>query len=261
MAAILLQDQEAIRLVAKVNAMTTHVPVGGLVYANASYCQLMVDGDPGGIAYDIIIDQEADSYAAKAQAQPGQALGNILFINGFFVQAFGPSAGGSGGGTDWADITGKPATFPPTTGTTEGTALDGAATLDTIAGTVPVAKGGTGATTAAAGWTALGGGAVGKLATLPVASTTAAGVIQIGAAATQAMAGDKFAQGVAVANASSAASTAPVAIDPAADLPTTVAAVNEIVACLTAVRSNSGSSVTQLNALLASLRTGKQLAP
>ncbi len=59
-----------------------------------------------------------------------------LFVNGVEVKPGGSSA------VAWGDITGKPETFPPTIGTTAGTALAGNTHILTI---------GTTATTAAAG--------------------------------------------------------------------------------------------------------------
>lgn len=61
--------------------------------------------------------------------------------------------GGSGGAVDWADVTGKPATFAPTIGATASTAGAGNDSRLTagVAGTATVRAIGTTGTTAAAG--------------------------------------------------------------------------------------------------------------
>lgn len=87
-----------------------------------------------------------------------------------------------------------------------------------------------------AAWAAVGGGAVGKLASLPVSSTTVAGVIQIGTAATNAMAGNKTLANIGgvvpSAGLPKAAAIPDLATD--ADLPTAVAKINALLVALRA---------------------------
>lgn len=60
---------------------------------------------------------------SKAEPTPGQSLGKVAF----FDEHGDPVDVGGGGATTvaWADVTGKPATFPPTVGTTATTAKAG----------------------------------------------------------------------------------------------------------------------------------------
>lgn len=205
MATIILHDEDVFRLAASVNAKQGegYAPAGGILYSNGLYIQPMATGDATD-PYVIVREQETQNFAAKAV---GSALGSIQFVDGFFIQAFGTAAGGGGPtSVAWGDVTGKPSTFAPIVGTTANQAMAGNKTLANIGGVVPtsglptasttaagiiqigttatnamagntaitaiggtlsIAKGGTGATTAANAWTALGGGAVGKLAALP----------------------------------------------------------------------------------------------
>lgn len=238
MAGLMLNDTDIIRLAETVNRQQAagYAPVGGLIIGSGVYFQYMVEGDNGGVAYSIVLTQSDVAFQEEANAHAGSGLGTCQFINGWFMQAFGAEASGGAATVAWGDITGKPSTFAPIIGTTATTAMAGNKTLANIGGVVPtsglpaasttaagiiqigtgatqamagntaltaiggtlsVAKGGTGATTAAAAWTALGGGAVGKLAALPKA------------AATPDLAAD-------------------------ADLPTTVAKVNDLLAALRA---------------------------
>lgn len=78
-----------------------------------------------------------------------------------------------GGGVDWADVTGKPATFAPTIGNTATTALAGNTALLTI---------GTTATTAKAGnYTPAWGDITGKPAVIAAGADAAAARTAIGA--------------------------------------------------------------------------------
>lgn len=191
MPGIILHDEDVYRLAQSVNTKQTegYAPMGGILANNGMYYQPMVTGSVTA-QYVVVREQESQNFIARSETTTGSALGDIQYVDGFFLQAFGEEPGGGAVTVAWGDITGKPSTFAPTTGTTAATAMPGNTQLTGIGGTLTIAKGGTGATTAAAAWTALGGGDVGKLASLPVASTTAAGVIQIGTAATQAMAGN-----------------------------------------------------------------------
>lgn len=92
----------------------------------------------------------------------------------FFAYAYKGSSGGAVS-VAWADVTGKPATFPPIVGTEANQAMPGNKTLANIGGVVPASG-------------------------LPAASTSAPGIIQIGAGANNAMPGNKFVAGAAVAN-------------------------------------------------------------
>lgn len=67
-------------------------------------------------------------------------------------------------------------------------------------------------------------------------------------------------QGAAVPNATSASSNVVSALATGADLPTTVAKVNEIITALNAIRSNAGSGLTTVNSVLTSLRASGALA-
>lgn len=236
MAGLMLNDTDVIRLADAVNRQQAagYAPVGGLVIGNGVFYQYMVTGGNGGVAYSIVLTQSDVAFQEEASAHAGSGLGTCQFLNGWFVQAFGAEASGGAASVAWGDITGKPATFAPIVGTGATQAMPGNTALTAISGTLTVAKGGTGATTAAAAWTALGGGAVGKLASLPTASTTVAGIIQIGTGATQAMAGNKTLANIGgvvpAAGLPKAAATPDLATD--ADLPTTVAKVNALLAAL-----------------------------
>lgn len=191
MPGIILHDEDVYRLAQSVNTKQTegYAPMGGILANNGMYYQPMVEGSVTA-QYVVVREQESQNFIARSETTTGSALGDIQYVDGFFLQAFGEEPGGGSATVTWGDITGKPATFPPTTGTTAGTAMPGNTQLTGIGGTLSIAKGGTGATTAAAAWTALGGGDVGKLASLPVASTAAAGIIQIGTTPTTAKAGN-----------------------------------------------------------------------
>lgn len=80
---------------------------------------------------------------------------------------------------------------------------------------------------------------------IPDATTTVKGVVL---------------QGAAVANANATSSSVVAALATGADLPTTVAKVNEVITALNAVRSDSGSALTTVNAALTSLRASGALA-
>lgn len=86
-----------------------------------------------------------------------------LFVNGVEV-----TPGGGGSAVAWGDITGKPATFPPTTGTTAGTAL---------AGNTPLLALGNTATTAAAGNHTHAATAITATAISPGTATTVQGIL------------------------------------------------------------------------------------
>lgn len=80
---------------------------------------------------------------------------------------------------------------------------------------------------------------------IPDATTTVKGVVL---------------QGAAVANANATSSSVVTALAAGADLPTTVAKVNEVITALNAIRSNAGASLTTVNAALTSLRASGALA-
>ncbi|MEU4502648.1 hypothetical protein [Streptomyces sp. NPDC024089] len=83
--------------------------------------------------------------ATGAHDDPNQAVVDITVIES--------DLDGGGGSVDWAAITGKPATFAPTIGTTATTAVAGSDSRLTVgaAGTATVRALGTTATTACAG--------------------------------------------------------------------------------------------------------------
>ncbi|MFB7007888.1 MULTISPECIES: hypothetical protein [unclassified Streptomyces] len=96
-------------------------------------------------------DPYAVAVALDAGTAPaGQTPGTVIRVAPLRTVGLG---GGGGGSVDWAAITGKPATFAPTIGTTATTALAGNDTRLTAgaAGTATVRALGTTATTAAAG--------------------------------------------------------------------------------------------------------------
>lgn len=259
MPGIILHDEDVYRLAQSVNVKQTegYAPMGGILANNGMYYQPMIEGSVTA-QYVVVREQESQNFIARADTTTAPGLGDIQYVDGFFLQAFGEEPGGGSATVAWGDVTGKPATFPPTTGTTAGTALAGNTQLAGIGGTLSVAKGGTGATTADAAWTALGGGAVGKLASLPVATTAAAGIIQIGTTATTAKAGNYTPPNAAAATRGMVLQAASPAATPAVtstqvdaatvDLPTLAAEYNKLQADFTGLR-------TVYSALLGNLRS------
>jgi hypothetical protein len=131
--------------------------IGAVVYVDAGG---LVRAMPRGV------DVVANSGATKPAQYPGrmyvQADTSQLFWSNGAVWA-AVSGTGSGGSVSWASITDKPTVFPPEIGSTATTAAAGNHTHDATAitsGVLPIARGGTGATTAAAALTALGGAAL-----------------------------------------------------------------------------------------------------
>lgn len=132
----------------------------------------------------------------------------------FFAYAYKGSSAGAVS-VSWADVTGKPDTFAPIVGTDANQAMPGNKTLANIGGVVPVSG-------------------------LPAASTSAPGIIQIGAGENNAMPGNKFVAGATVDNVENQTVTGTEAAEVATSATTAVNAVG-----------------TKLNDLLAQLRVAK----
>ncbi|AEI91253.1 gp53 [Escherichia phage phiEB49] len=191
----------------------------------------------GSQSYSVVVAKGADSSITEAKVITSTNMRNLfdaieaasddgftidtsslsLSSGQFFAYAYKGSAGGSVS-VAWGDVTGKPSTFSPIVGTAANQAMAGNKTLTNIGGVVPVSG-------------------------LPLASTTAAGAIQIGTGATNAMPGNKFVAGAAVANVGSQTVTGAEAAEVATSATAAVNAVG-----------------TKLNDLLAQLRVAKIIA-
>lgn len=90
MAVVILNGQDTTKLSADVNALLSsgYVPACGLTYRNGIFYQPMVTGDSA-VAYSIIDEATDVAFQSKANANAGRALGEILTINGRFIQAYG----------------------------------------------------------------------------------------------------------------------------------------------------------------------------
>lgn len=158
------------------------------------------------------------------QRDPQQALGRIALFN----EAGQPvDVGGGAAGVAWADVTGKPATYPPTIGTTASTAMAGntpipaAPTADTLSGATAVGRQVMTAADATAARTAIGAGT---------------SSLALGATSSTAKAGNYTPTTAEVSNALKAKTqiTALAAVDGAAELSVVVDAVNAVIAALKA---------------------------
>ncbi|MFJ2702979.1 hypothetical protein ACIO3R_07240 [Streptomyces sp. NPDC087428] len=171
---------------------------------------------------------EGDRYAVAMAldvgvAPAGSVPGTMIRVAPLRTVGLGAGGGGGGGSTAWADITGKPATFPPAIGATASTAVAGNDPRLTAgaAATATVRAIGTAATTAAAGDHTHTG------LTADAAAGTAS-IRTLGTAATSAAAGNHTHTGL---------------------LTGTATAVNNSTA------TDAAGAVTDFNALLAVLRT------
>jgi len=183
----------------------------------------------GSQSYSIVVAKGADSSITEAKVITSNSMRKLfeaieaasddgftidtsslsLSAGQFFAYAYKGSSGGAVS-VSWADVTGKPATFAPIVG-----AGANQETLANIGGVVPVSG-------------------------LPAASTSAAGVIQIGDGSKNAMPGNKFVAGAAVANVGVQTVTGAEASEVATSATTAVNAV-----------------ATKVNDLLAQLRVAK----
>lgn len=107
MAAILLHDTDVLRLSTTVNQARSAslIPSGGLLYMKGEFFQLMVTGNST-INYTVIAESSDIGFQARANIVSGLgafALGPVLFIEGYFIQAFGDMAGSGGGGASLPD--------------------------------------------------------------------------------------------------------------------------------------------------------------
>lgn len=256
MAYELLSGQDIRKLAVDVNAKQNQgfIPAGGISYKDGTYFQFMAPSDiPSPSLYGIVMSQDVDDFSRRAALSPGAPLGTLIQHKSFFIQAFGTAVSDSG----------------------------------TVTIPLAVSNGGTGATTVDAARVNL---KIDKLeqrdfetivmsqnkgqyifvsdygvwgAYSPSAGELALGMSYGGTGARDA-AGARANLGIntaaAVSNATSAASTVPSALATGATLEEVITTVNALITALTAVRSNSGSSVTQLNALLTSLRASGTMA-
>lgn len=191
----------------------------------------------GSQSYSIVVAKGADSSITEAKVITSTNMRKLFdaieeaSVDGFTIdtsslnltagQFFAYAYKGDSGGAvsvAWTDVTGKPATFAPIVGAEENQAMAGNKTLANIGGVVPVSG-------------------------LPPASTSAAGAIQIGSGATNAMPGNKFVSGAAVANVGTQSVAGADATEVATSATTAVNAVG-----------------TKLNDLLAQLRVAKIIA-
>lgn len=257
MAYELLSGQDIRKLAVDVNAKQNQgfIPAGGISYKDGTYFQFMAPSDiPSPSLYGIVMSQDVDDFSRRAALSPGAPLGTLIQHKSFFIQAFGTAVSDSG----------------------------------TVTIPLAVSNGGTGATTVDAARSTFGidrfsqGAAATTVYTpnqryaletnnsgnwglfdIVVGDWRPLGVGQGGTSATtvaQAKLNLEIPdRGAAVANATSAASTIPASLAAGATLEEVVTTVNALITALTAVRSNSGSSVSQLNALLTSLRAAGAL--
>lgn len=253
MAYILLSGQDVRKLAVDVNAKQTQgfIPAGGVSYKDGTYFQFMAPSDISSPSlYGIVMSQDVDEFSKRAAMSPGAPLGTLIQHKAFFIQAFGTAVSDSGTVTIPLAVS---------NGGTGATTVEGAKVNLGVDGLVSTASdvslftpndgfvfsinnaGYWGNFNRATGeWQALGVGQGGTSAT-----TLAQAKINL----------EIPNRGAAVANATSASSTVPAALAAGATLEEVVTTVNALITALTAVRSNSGSSVAQLNALLTSLRT------
>lgn len=238
MSGIILHDEDVYRLAQSVNTKQTegYAPMGGILANNGMYYQPMVTGTVTA-PYVVVREQESQNFTSRAATTTASGLGDIQYVDGFFLQAFGEEPGGGAVTVAWGDVTGKPAFIAAgasasaarsaigavAIGTTAGTAMDGSKTLANIGGVVPTSG-------------------------LPAASTTVAGIIQIGTGATQAMAGNKTLANIG-------------GVVPASGIPAAGAARGGVLLGVAVPNAAAAPTMAEFNALLASLRTAGVIAP
>lgn len=90
MAIIIVNGMDTTKLSSDVNALLAagYVPACGLTYRNGVFYQPMVTGDSA-VAYSVIDEATDVAFQSKANVNAGRALGEMLTINGRFIQAYG----------------------------------------------------------------------------------------------------------------------------------------------------------------------------
>lgn len=99
MAYILMSGQDIRKLAVNVNAKQSQgfIPAGGLSYKDGIFYQFMAPTDlPDPTLYGIVMTQSDLDFAARAALMPGAPLGNMIQHNAFFIQAFGTVVSDSG---------------------------------------------------------------------------------------------------------------------------------------------------------------------
>lgn len=99
MAYILMSGQDIRKLAVNVNAKQSQgfIPAGGLSYKDGTFYQFMAPTDiPDPALYGIVMTQSDLDFAARAALMPGVPLGTMIQHNAFFIQAFGTAVSDSG---------------------------------------------------------------------------------------------------------------------------------------------------------------------
>lgn len=99
MAYILMSGQDIRKLAVNVNAKQGQgfIPAGGLSYKDGTFYQFMAPTDiPDPALYGIVMTQSDLDFAARAALMPGAPLGTMIQRNAFFIQAFGTAVSDSG---------------------------------------------------------------------------------------------------------------------------------------------------------------------
>lgn len=119
-------------LSANVAALVGYTPIGNIAIRGGQSLQAVGEGtyDAGTVEdYQIVIGNTAFDLESKVNdllSADLQPVGGVIPRENTILQAMGKvTPAGGGGDVAWADVTGKPATFPPTIGTTATTAKAG----------------------------------------------------------------------------------------------------------------------------------------
>lgn len=99
MAYILMSGQDIRKLAVNVNAKQSQgfIPAGGVSYKDGTFYQFMAPTDiPDPALYGIVMTQSDLDFAAHAALMPGAPLGTMIQHKAYFIQAFGTAVSDSG---------------------------------------------------------------------------------------------------------------------------------------------------------------------